>query len=341
MAAEPQHASPAARRAARAGSGLRRPSRARIDHPSSGSDRVGGAGMSPADDEVSPMHATPHERRASSDGERDAFGAILGQLLRTGSFRFDDDTVSRLRRAIWERVRASGAGSAQAYLQRLDDPAELAQIQAAIGVRGSRFFGTPAQFELLSEDLLPALWFRRGSDTRLLLWSAGCAAGEEAYSLAIVAIEAAIRCGVPLAEPARVIGSDTDGAALRIAENAVYGERALANVAPAVRSRYFMRLGGEWRVTEAPRRLVEFQRWSLLDAAWPLRSGSVDVLLCHDVLPFFTPADQELVVERFCEALAPGGYLFLGHGEALAAVPATLEEVNLPSASFYQKVQRA
>ncbi|HZQ34876.1 MAG TPA: CheR family methyltransferase [Dehalococcoidia bacterium] len=334
MAAEPQHASPSGRGATRSGAGLRRLGRARTDRAGQRS------GMQSEEDEVFAMQATPNERRASSGAERDAFGTILGRVLRTGGFRFDDDTMSRLRGAIWERVRASGAGSAQAYLSRLDDPAELDQIHAVIAVRGTRFFRTPAQFELLSEDLLPALWFRRGSDTRLLLWSAGSASGEEAYSLAIVALEAAIRCGVPLAEPAHVIGSDTDGAALRVAEDAVYGERALANVGPAVRSRYFTRFGGDWRVAETPRRLVEFQRWSLLDAAWPLRPGSVDVLLCHDVLPFFTEADQELVVERFCEALAPGGYLFLGHGEALTSVPATLEEVSLPSASFYQKLQR-
>ncbi len=338
MAAEPQRESPAAGRATRAGAGLRRLNRAHTARGSTVPQRSAGAGMPSANDDVFAMQASPHDRRASGDAERDAFGAILGLVLRTGSFRFDDDTMSRLRGAIWERVRATGAGNAQAYLRRLDDPAELAQIHAAIAVRGTRFFGTPTQFELLSEDLLPALWFRRGSDTRLLLWSAGCASGEEAYSLAIVALEAAIRGGVPLAEPAHVIGSDTDAAALRVAEDAVYGERALANVAPTVRSRYFMRLGGEWRVTEAPRRLVEFQRWSLLDAAWPLQPGSVDVVLCHDVLPFFSPADQELVVERFCDALAPGGYLFLGHGETLASVPAALEEVSLPSASFYQKV---
>lgn len=339
MAADPQHASLALHRATPAGAGLQRLDRAHADPGAGGADHSGErAELHSGEGEVHAMQAMPNERRASSGAERDAFGAILGRILRLGSFRFDDDTMSRLRRVIWERVRVTGAGSAQAYRPRLDDPAELAQIHAAIAVRGTRFFRTPAQFELLSEDLLPALWFRRGSDTRLLLWSAGCASGEEAYSLAITALQAAIRGGVPLAEPAHVIGSDVDGAALRIAEEAIYSERALANVAPAVRSRYFMRLGAEWRLTEAPRQLVEFQRWSLLDAAWPLQPDSVDVLLCHDVLPFFPAADQELVVERFCEALAPGGYLFLGHGEAPASLPAALEEVNLPSASFYQKV---
>lgn len=342
MAVEPQHASLAARRAGRPGAGARRLSRARADHGAPGADRAAGsAGVPSVDDGLFAAQAAPHDRRTSSDAEREAFGAILGYVLGAGDFRFDDDTMSRLREVIWERVRATGDSSVEAYLRRLDDPAELAQIHAAIAVRGTRFFRTPAQFELLSEDLLPALWFRRGSDTRLLLWSVGCASGEEAYSLAITALEAAIRCSVPLTEPARVIGSDTDGAALRIAEEAVYSERALANVAPAQRSRYFMRFGNEWRVTEGPRQLVEFQRWSLLDSGWPLKPGSVDVLLCHDVLPFFTPADQEIVVERFCEMLAPGGYLFLGHGEALPTVPAALEEVSLPSASFYQRVQRA
>ncbi len=284
------------------------------------------------------MQATPPERRASTDAEREAFGAILGRILRSGGFRFDDDTVSRLRSVVWERVRASGAGNAQTYLTRLTDPAEVQQIHAAIAVRETRFFRMPTQFELLSDDVLPALWFRRGSDTRLLLWSAGCASGEEAYSLGIVTLDAAIRRGVPLTEPARVIGSDIDGSALRIAENAVYNERALANVAPALRSRYFVRAGHDWRVAETPRRLVQFQRWSLLDAVWPLAPDRVDVLFCHDVLPFFSAEERRHVLARFCRVLAPGGYLFLGHGETLAPVPDVLEEVHLPSASFYQKV---
>ncbi|HLZ68955.1 MAG TPA: CheR family methyltransferase [Dehalococcoidia bacterium] len=330
MAAEPHFSLVAERGVAPA---EREPQRRRRVRGSAGV-RVRGT----SDGDVTAVPAEPQERRTSSDAEREAFGALLGRSLRSGGFRFDDATMSRLRRVLWERVRASGAGSAQAYLGRATDPLEVEQIHAALAVHETRFFRMPTQFKLLDEDILPALWFRRGSDTRLLLWSAGCASGEEAYSLGMVALEAAIRRGVTLAEPVRVIGSDIDGAALHLAERAIYHDRALANVAPALRSRCFVRAGQGWRVAETPRRLVEFQRWSLLDADWPLAPGSVDVLFCHDVLPFFSAEERQAVVARFCDVLAPGGYLFLGYGEALAPRPAALEDVHLPSISFYQKV---
>jgi chemotaxis protein methyltransferase CheR len=281
------------------------------------------------------------ERRATdaaARAEREAFGNIVGRILRSGGFRFDDQTLTRLRRVVWERVAESAGGSARAYLPLLEESDELDRLQRAIAVHDTRFFRNPAQFSLLQDDLLPALWFRRGFSTRLSLWSAGCASGEEAYSLAITALEAALRTNISVVQPATVLATDIDAQAIRIAESGTYGERALANAAPAVRARYFTRSGREWRISEAPRRLVQFERWSLTDDTWPVKPGSIDLVFCHDVLPFFVPDTQQAVLDRFFTALSDGGYLFLSHGESLDHLRSPLEEIQLPSATFYQKV---
>lgn len=274
---------------------------------------------------------------SAAQAERDAFARILTRVTRTSGFRIGDDTIQGLRTIIWERVHATGAGTAVEYLPLLDDPGEIDELHNAIAIRDTRFFRSPAQFWLLRDDVLPVLWLRRGSDTSLHLWSAGCASGEEAFSLAIVALDAAVRSTVSASPPVRILATDVNAEALATGEAAIYDDRALANVPADVRSRYFDRMGADRRVIESLRALVEFQRSSLLAPEWPVEDGSVDVLLCQSVLRFLPGDAQGATVERLCGALAPGGYLFLGRGEALPESNAQLELVQLPSASFYQK----
>ena len=277
---------------------------------------------------------------AAARAEREAFARILARITRASGFRIGDDTIQGLRGVIWERVEATGAGSAAAYLQLLDNPAELAALHNAISIRDTRFFRTPSQFWLLRDDVLPVLWLRRGAGTQLRLWSAGCATGDEAYSLAVVALDAAIRTNVAASPPAIVVATDVNAEALALAEMGSYGEGSMGNVPPDIRARHFDRAAGEFRISAAVRSLVHFQRSSLLDPAWPVTDGSIDVLFCQNVLRFLPREETPRTVERLYAALAPGGYLFLGRGELLPRADVDFEFVQLPSASFYQRPDR-
>jgi chemotaxis protein methyltransferase CheR len=290
-----------------------------------------------------PWDATAADRRATdatARAEREAFARILARITRASGFRIGDETIQGLRGVIWERVEQTGAGSAAAYLQLLENPAELAALHNAVSIRDTRFFRTPSQFWLLRDDVLPVLWLRRGAGTQLRLWSAGCATGEEAYSLAIVALDAAIRTNVSASPPALVVATDIDAGALAHAEAGVYSESSLGNVPTDIRARHFDRAGGDFRVSAAVRSLVHVQRSSLLDPAWPVADGSVDVLFCQNVLRFLPREDVPRTIERLYAALAPGGDLFLGRGEILPRTDVDFEFVQLPSASFYQRPER-
>jgi chemotaxis methyl-accepting protein methylase len=277
---------------------------------------------------------------AAARAERDAFARILARITRSSGFRIGDDTMQGLRSVIWERVQARGAASAAGYLLLLDDPAELAALHNAISIRDTRFFRTPSQFWLLRDDVLPLLWLRRGASTQLRLWSAGCATGEEAYSLGIVALDAAIRTNVAASPPALIMATDVNPDAMAAAEAGLYSERALGNVPTDIRARYFDRIGSDFRVSAAVRSLIHVQRSSLLDPVWPVADGSIDVLICQNVLRFLPRDEVRGTVERLCASLASGGYLFLGHGETLPRADVDLEYIQLPSASFYQKPER-
>lgn len=280
----------------------------------------------------------PDRRRnnPAARAEREAFARILARITRARGFRIGDNTLQRLRAVIWERIMATGAGTAVAYLAQLDD-AELAALHDAIAIRETRFFRVPAQFWLLRDDLLPLLWLRRGHDTQLRLWSAGCATGEEVYSLAIVAVEAAMRVGASASPPVRVIGTDINDEALAAAREALYPLHTLGNVPPELRTRYFDRVGEMFAVSPLLRDLTSFQHADLLAPVWPVANSSIDVLFYQNVLRFLPQEAVGRVVERLYAALAPGGYLFLAPGETLPRTRVAFDRVQLPSAAFFQK----
>jgi len=280
----------------------------------------------------------PDRRRndPAARAEREAFARILARITRARGFRIGDNTLQRLRAVIWERVLVSGAGTAVAYLAQLDD-AELAALHDAIAIRETRFFRVPAQFWLLRDDLLPLLWLRQGRGVQLRLWSAGCATGEEAYSLAMVAIEAALRAGASASPPARVIGTDINAEALAAAQEGLYPLHALGNVPPDLRARYFDHVGEMFAISPLLRDLTTFQHADLLAPVWPVADGSADVIFCQNVLRFLPRDAVSRVVERLYATLAPGGYLFLAPGETLPRARAPFDRVQLPSALFFQK----
>ncbi len=143
-------------------------------------------------------------------------------------------------------------------------------------------------------------------------WSAGAATGEEPYTLAMLLAEA-----MPEADgwEVRVSATDISEDALAVARAAVYDEAAVAKVPERMRSRWFVPAGAG-RVSVAPplRHLVRFERQNLVDGVYPHQQ---DVILCRNVLIYFDRDERTRTVGKLIDALAPGGYLFLGYAESL------------------------
>ncbi|MGD8376232.1 MAG: protein-glutamate O-methyltransferase CheR [Acidobacteriota bacterium] len=219
-----------------------------------------------------------------------------------------------LRRRIGVRQRALGLPSLADYADALRrDPAELDRLLRSLTINVSEFFRNPTLFRLLQRRVLPSLLEEAAGQARpLTAWSAGCAGGEELYSLAIVLAE----MGTPPAA-ASLLGTDIDREAVAAAREGTFEDGRMRELPAALRARYF-----EPGPRPRTRRIrtqglpaVRFRSHDLLAA--PLRRG-LDLILCRNVLIYFELELQDAILDRIAGALRPGGVLVLGRVERLA-----------------------
>jgi chemotaxis protein methyltransferase CheR len=190
--------------------------------------------------------------------------------------------------------------------------------------------------DVLRGDVLPRLRERLGASGQLRILSAACAAGEEVYTLAAVVRET----GLFAPGAVRITGVDLDPAALERARAAAYTEHAFRGTSPEFRERWFEPEGeGRWTVRPELRAGVELRRANLVDPAWWKPLGPQHVVLCRNVLIYFGDEALRRAAEGLHAALAPGGYLFLGHAETLRRVPTPLEVERRPGAIFYRRAE--
>src|SRR5690606_29392287 len=194
-------------------------------------------------------------------GEADAveLQALKRQVQEDSGLRCDGYKEKCLRRRIAVRMRARGVHRYADYAALLrSDPGEYERLLAAIVINVSKFFRNPEVWTALGERVVPALLERDARPLRI--WSAGTAGGEEAYSAAIVLLEAlgGAGSGDPGLRRIQVLGTDIDEESLAVARRGEYGELALSDTPPELRARWFD--GGRvWRLRPEPRRLVEFR----------------------------------------------------------------------------------
>jgi chemotaxis protein methyltransferase CheR len=240
-------------------------------------------------------------------------------------------------RRIAVRQRAAGADNLRAYAALVSrDPAERRRLVATLTIHVSQFLRNPSTFRAIRRDVLPAILAdkdRTGSRA-LRLWSAGCARGEEAYSLALVLCETA---GVALARYSTTIyGTDIEPDCLRAAREGRYAAASLKSLPANWRQRYFVVAGTRYEVGPELRRLVHFKRHSVLD---PVPFGRIDLAVFRNVLIYMTDALQEQVLLRIHGVLNPGGYLVLGRVEGVSGSARDLfEPVNVPERIFRKRL---
>lgn len=193
-----------------------------------------------------------------------------------------------------------------AFLRLLaSNPRELAEFIDYITINVTEFFRTPehwAAFEAeLSHDLI------LHAQKPLRIWSCACSTGEEPYSLAISLLQHL--------QPGefQIIATDIDEKVLQKASSGIYEERSLL-LPEMIKERFFTRHGSSWAVSRELRSCVTFRRLDLLKDPYP---PSCDVIVCRNVLIYFTDEAKERMYVRFRESLAPGGFLFTGNAEQI------------------------
>ena len=189
------------------------------------------------------------------------------------------------------------------------DDQKFREFMDYLTINVSEFFRNDRQWWKLRDQIIPELIKKRGT-RRLKLWSAGCATGEEPYSLAVLSAV----CGLDTSVP--VLACDIDQGALAIAQRGAYLKRQLLNVPPDYLAKYFTTNdGGEtYSVTPEVKRRVSFKRFNMIDDAF---GSGFDIILCRNVVIYFTAETKAALYLKFYNALAPGGYFLVGSTEQI------------------------
>jgi chemotaxis protein methyltransferase CheR len=176
------------------------------------------------------------------------------------------------------------------------------------------------------------------SDTRtpVSIWSAGCSSGEEPYSIVILAREAGLEPGVDL----RVYASDISHRMLRKARQGVYREASFRETETALRDKYFVEKDGLRRIADSVKEHVDFIHLNLLDRSKIALLGSMDVVLCRNVIIYFDAESKRQVIQTFFEKLRRGGHLLLGHSESLINLSTAFELRHLRNDLVYRRPHR-
>jgi len=248
---------------------------------------------------------------------------------------FDDAKLEDLGELLQRRSAQRGVRGS-AYLEELagGGGAEFGWLAAQLTVGETYFFRDANQFRALVEAALPERVRQRAGRRRLRLLSAGCASGEEPFSLAMT-----VRDHFP--ETAGwdlgLRALDVNPAALEKAARGRYTAWSLRDTPPAARERHFRREGSEFVLDPAIRSMVDFHAATLgeEDAAWG--NEDYDIVFCRNVIMYLVPERMQAVVRQLTRALTPGGFLFLGHAETLRGLSHDFHLRHTHDTFYYQK----
>jgi two-component system, chemotaxis family, CheB/CheR fusion protein len=278
-----------------------------------------------------PTPSVRDEKTPPEDADATAeFEALLAYLKLSRGFDFTAYKRTSLMRRVQVRMQTLGLRRFAAYLDFLQvDPEEFTRLFNTILINVTSFFRDAANWEYLRDEVLPDLIGPPEATTPIRVWSAGCASGEEAYSIAVLLAEAmgtdAFR------ERVKIYATDVDEEALAQARQAMYGARAVEDVPPPLLERYFDRQDERFAFSKELRRAVIFGRHDLIQDA-PI--SRVDLLVCRNCLMYFNTEAQAQILSRFHFALMPRGVLFLGKAETLLAQSATFEPLDVKRRLF-------
>lgn len=243
------------------------------------------------------------------------FRTLMEKITRDSGFRCASYKDKCLRRRIAVRMRARGAYTANEYAGVLDtDPREYERLLRSLTVNVTKFFRNPETYAAIEKHVIPEIWNSRQNGIRV--WSAGCASGEEPYSVAILFDKHARETrSVERLEQLDLLGTDIDSEVLGEAERGFYAESSLAETPLALRDRYFPQVAGLRTMLPEVRQLVRFANDDLLAFKPPV--SDVHLLLCRNVIIYFEREAQDRLFAEFHRVLAPGGFMVLGKVETL------------------------
>jgi two-component system CheB/CheR fusion protein len=274
---------------------------------------------------VDAHHQAAEVQQQEDEARERALRTVLALVREHSNIDFSQYKTPTILRRLQRRMVATEAADLPAYLRYLEShPEEYQRLVSSFLIKVTEFFRDPDLVAELQQQVLPDLIAEgRKRGNLLRIWSAGCATGEEAYSLAILVSEA-------LEDEldgftVQIFATDVDEDAIEFARHGIYPPAAMSGVSQERLARYFLRLNGNFQITKALRGLVIFGVHDLgLRAPFP----HIDLVVCRNVLMYFTRELQARALQLFAFSLRNGGYLALGTAETVSPLAAFFEQLT-------------
>ncbi|MFI5208846.1 MAG: CheR family methyltransferase [Gemmatimonadales bacterium] len=268
-------------------------------------------------------------------GDEDSFDRLARYVSSSAGMALDRYKDKCLRRRIAVRMRAVGVHTYDEFLVRLRDaPGELQRLVDVLTINVTKFYRNTEVWQGVTRHVVPALF---AGSAPVRVWSAGCASGEEPYTLAMVFAEALQAMGrLAWLDRLTIEATDIDRLSLERASDARYPASAMSEAPPEIIARWCdEEAGGQFRVRSQLLDRVRIIRQDLLRD--PAPNPPYDLITCRNVIIYFDRAGQERLMQTFYEALRPGGFLLLGKVETIFGPARTRLELLDARERLYRK----
>lgn len=274
----------------------------------------------PARDDESPARAT-----GLTIGADAALSGILHLLLQMGGINFEDYKPGTVMRRIERRIVVQQVGSIEAYLGLLNqDRAEVLALRRELLIPVTSFFRDTEAYEALASQVIAPLVASKEAGQTIRVWCAGVSTGEEAYSIAMLFLEAFEQA--KRWPTLKIFATDVEQVNIEAASMGTYPESIVAEVSPQQLERFFVRKGSSFVVKNELRQCIVFARHNLL-ADPPFTK--MDLVVCRNTLIYFRSAAQDKALRRMQYALGSKGYLFLGSSESLGELQRDFQTLSV------------
>ncbi len=246
-----------------------------------------------------------------------AYALLKRYVIEDTGLCFFTDKDAELANRIARRLASAGLRNCADYLERVrQSRREMDALIADLTIGETYFFRQVAHFEAMREVIFPELLERKRDQRRLNIWSAGCATGAEPYSIALLLKREL--AGLIAGWQISIVGTDINREFLRRAREASFGNWAFRECPPDIKQECFDRVGAESVLREPYRSSVSFQYHNLVKHPLPSPADNLvgfDLILCRNVMIYFSPDLVRTTVDRLYDCLDPGGWLIVGHAE--------------------------
>ena len=254
---------------------------------------------------------------------------------RTGIY-IDDSKQNSFKTSLDVRMRILGIKDYDAYYSLITTNArgkkEFDELLNLLLIKETFFFRDDRQLNVLTKNILPEL-IERKKEKEIKIWSAGCATGEEPYSIAMAIMESHLPDDINVS----VYATDISEGALKRAEGGIYNKSSMRAIDKEMLNKYFTHRDGQYFLNDQVKRRVHFETVNLIEPYFLMEEESIDIVFCKNVIIYFRLDTVKKLIRRFYNALTDGGCLFVGHSESLWQISDDFELEEISGIFLYRK----